>query len=122
MKAPSFTSREARAVGVSSATLAHYIAKGDVERISRGVYRSKNAPEIQDFRWEDLIFAARAVKDGVVCLISALAIYDLTEEIPRQQGWTPGQNCSDEKRRPWAIGDGAEWGDSSYIRSRKNGC
>ena len=36
------------------------------------------------FRFEDLIEAAYSVKEGVVCLISALAVYELTEEIPRQ--------------------------------------
>lgn len=84
LKAPSFTSREAARVGVTAATLAHYTNHGDLERLSRGVYRAEGAPDFEDFRWEDLITAVQAVKDGVICLTSALAIYGLTEEIPRQ--------------------------------------
>lgn len=34
-------------------------------------------------RWTDLIEAVYATR-GTICLISALAIYDLTEELPRQ--------------------------------------
>ena len=34
--------------------------------------------------WEDLIQAVYSIPGSVVCLISALAIYELTEEIPRQ--------------------------------------
>ena len=36
------------------------------------------------FRWNDLIQAVYSIPGGVVCLISALAIYNLTEELPRQ--------------------------------------
>ena len=84
LKAPSFTAQEAAHLGVPSASLAHYAKRGDLERIARGVYRSSGAPTIDNFRWEDLFAATRSVKDGVICLVSALAVYDLTEEIPRQ--------------------------------------
>lgn len=85
LTAPSFTSAEARAHGVSAATLAHYVSAGDLSRIGRGLYRGTSAPvEEGDFRWEDLVEAVRRAKDGVVCLVSALAFYELTEEIPRQ--------------------------------------
>jgi len=57
---------------------------GEIERIGHGAYRGTHAPKIQDFRWADLVEAVRLAKDGVVCLTSALAIYELTEEIPRQ--------------------------------------
>ena len=32
----------------------------------------------------DLIKAVHSINGGVICLISALAVYDLTKEIPRQ--------------------------------------
>jgi predicted transcriptional regulator of viral defense system len=83
-EAPSFTAKEAARLGVGAAALARYAKKGDLERLSRGIYRSPSAPTIDNFRWEDLFAATRSVKGGVVCLISALAIYDLTEAIPRQ--------------------------------------
>lgn len=84
IKAPSFTSAEAQVRGVSPSHLAYYIRTGAIERIGHGVYRGKEAPTLEDFRWEDLYEAVSRVKDGTVCLITALAIYDLTEEIPRQ--------------------------------------
>lgn len=83
LKAPSFTSKEARANGVSSATLAYYVKKGNLLRIGHGVYRGAQAPTTADFRWEDLVEAAQRVKGGVICLTSALALYGLTDEIPR---------------------------------------
>ena len=84
LQAPSFTSREAAQLGISAAILGYYLKSGDIERISRGIYRAINAPSVEDFRWEDLVFAVRKLKNGVVCLTSALALYELTEEIPRQ--------------------------------------
>ncbi len=84
LKAPSFTSKDASNCGVSSATLAHYVKRGELERVGHGIYRGMHAPKVEDFRWEDLIDAVRRARGGVVCLISALALYDLTEEIPRQ--------------------------------------
>lgn len=91
LKATSFTSQEARKLGVTAATLAHYVKTGDIERIGHGIYRGKNAKPFDDFRWEDLYEAVTRTKDGVICLISALALYDLTEEIPRQH-WIAIEN------------------------------
>ncbi len=99
LRAPSFTSREATQLGISSATLGYYIKSGDIERISRGIYRAKNAPAVADFRWEDLIFAVQKLKNGVVCLTSALALYDLTEEIPRQF-WIAVENTTRHRATP----------------------
>ncbi len=93
LKAPSFTSREAAHLGVSASVLAHYTNRGDLERVGRGVYRVVDAPAFEDFRWEDLISAVQSVKDGVICLTSALAIYGLTEEIPRQH-WIAIRNST----------------------------
>lgn len=84
LKKPFFTSKEARELGVHPAILSHYVKAGHLKRVSRGVYQTANYQNPSAFRWEDLIEAVYSVKGGVVCLISALAIYDLTEEIPRQ--------------------------------------
>lgn len=84
LKQSSFTSQEAKAKGVSSASLAYYVKKGLIERIGHGVYRGIHAPKVSDFRWEDLVESVQRVRNGIVCLTSALALYDLTEEIPRQ--------------------------------------
>lgn len=79
-----FTAKEARDRGVHPAVLSYYVKTGRLERIRRGVYQSTTYHNPSAFRWEDLAKAAYSVKGGVVCLISALAIYNLTEEIPRQ--------------------------------------
>ncbi|HEY2811004.1 MAG TPA: type IV toxin-antitoxin system AbiEi family antitoxin domain-containing protein [Rhabdochlamydiaceae bacterium] len=81
---PYFTSREARNIGVHPAVLSYYVKTGRLKRVRRGVYQGIDYQNSSAFRWEDLIEAVYLVKGGVVCLISALAIYDLTEEIPRQ--------------------------------------
>lgn len=81
---PSFTSKEAKLLGVSSAILAHYVKAGKLRRIRRGVYQAISYQNPEAFRWEDLIEAVRSINGGIICLTSALAVYDLTEEIPRQ--------------------------------------
>lgn len=81
---PVFTAQEARALGISSSVLCHYVKTGDLIRIRRGVYQHANYKSPAPFQWEDLIQAVHSIPDGAICLISALAIYDLTEEIPRQ--------------------------------------
>lgn len=81
---PSFTAREAAELGLPAANLAYYVRRGDLERVAHGVYRAPQAPTTSEFRWEDLVIALQSVKDGVVCLTSALALYGITEEMPRQ--------------------------------------
>ena len=84
LERPYFTSQEARDIGVHPAVLSHYVKTGRLKRIRRGVYQRVDYQNPSAFRWEDLVEAVYSVKEGIVCLISALAIYDLTEEIPRQ--------------------------------------
>ena len=81
---PYFTSGQARAMGVSAAVLGHYVKAGQLKRIRRGIYQGINYQNPVSFRWNDLVQAIYSIPGGVICLISALAIYDLTEEIPRQ--------------------------------------
>lgn len=81
---PSFTSKEAKILGVTAAVLSHYVKAGKLKRIRRGVYQAIDYQNSEAFRWVDLIEAVHSINGGVVCLTSALAIYDLTEEIPRQ--------------------------------------
>lgn len=83
-KQPFFTSKESRLKGISPSVLAYYVKTGDLERIARGVYRSACSPFPSIDRWTDLAEAAYLIPDSAICLLSALAIYGLTEEIPRQ--------------------------------------
>lgn len=82
---PSFSATEAKELGVSPAHLAYYIKIGRIKRLGRGIYQGADytaSPE--NFRWEDLIDTVNSIPGGVICLISALAIYEITDEIPRQ--------------------------------------
>lgn len=84
LRAPSFTSSEAHAYGVSSSTLAYYVKQKELMRIGHGVYRGADALITADFRCEELIEAMQRVKNGVICLTSALSLYHLTDEMPSQ--------------------------------------
>lgn len=84
LKKPFFTAKQARAIGVSSSVLCHYVKTGKLTRVCRGVYQSIRYRNLSAFCWEDLIQAVYSIQDSVVCLVSALAIYGLTEEIPRR--------------------------------------
>src|SRR3990167_9059341 len=99
LSAPSFTSEEARLRGVSSSTLAYYVKQNELTRIGHGIYRGVNASVIDDFRWEDLIEAMQRVKEGVVCLTSALSLYHLTEEMPSQH-WIAVNNTTRHRCMP----------------------
>lgn len=82
---PFFNSKEAKELGVGTSVLHHYVKAGRLERVQRGLYRSiAEESKFRGLRWTDLIQAVCAIPHGVICLISALAIYDLTEAIPRQ--------------------------------------
>lgn len=82
---PSFTAIEAKELGVSTALLGYYVKKGQIRRLGRGIYQGVDfKPSPKNFKWEDLIDAVNSVPGGVICLISALAIYEITEELPRQ--------------------------------------
>lgn len=80
---PLFSAHDARMAGISPSRLSYYIKRKLIERVGRGVYRGVNAKIKVDFQWEDLILTAKSVSNGVICLVSALALYELTEEIPR---------------------------------------
>lgn len=99
LRTPSFTSREARLRGVSSSTLAYYVKRNELTRIGHGIYRGVRAPAMDDFRWEDLIEAMQRVKEGVICLTSALSLYQLTEEMPSQH-WIAIRNDTVHRAMP----------------------
>ena len=65
--------------------LSYYVANGDMERIARGVYCSSLYESAEkNLKWEDLAVAVNNVRGGVICLVSALVYYDLTDEIMKE--------------------------------------
>jgi predicted transcriptional regulator of viral defense system len=103
LKTPFFTSREARAIGVSSAILSHYVKTGKLKRIGPGLYQSADHEKPPSTRWNDLADAVHSFSGGVVCLVSALAVYDLTEEIPRQHWIGIRHGTSARSTRPIKV-------------------
>ncbi len=77
------TTAEAEKKGISRSLLHYYVKTAKYERVAKGVYVNKSTtPEI-DFEFEDLVYEVLSIKNGIITGISALAIYEITEEIPR---------------------------------------
>ena len=55
-----------------------------IERIGHVVYRGVESFVDADFQWEDLIDITKNIPQGVVCLISVLVLYELTDEMPTE--------------------------------------
>ncbi len=103
LEKPYFTSKEARDIGVHPAALGYYVKTGRLKRIRRGVYQRVDYQNPSSFRFEDLIEAVYSIRGGIVCLISALAVYELTEEIPRQHWIAIRHDTSVKARRGLKI-------------------
>lgn len=79
---------ELRAEGVTAATMSRMERDGEVLRLARGLYQLPDAPLDAH---HGLAEAAKRVPKGVVCLVSALAFHQLTDQLPRQVWIAIGQ-------------------------------
>lgn len=70
---------EVLALGVHRDTLRAMRDQGLVEQVSRGLYRLTSGEPLEQ---PDLVTVAKRVPGAVVCLISALALHELTTQIP----------------------------------------
>ena len=70
---------EALAAGINRYKLYSMLEKGEIERLSRGVYRLSDTPAMSE---PDLVVVATRIPNAVICLISALSFHDLTTQIP----------------------------------------
>ncbi len=72
--------KEALAAGIHPRTLAAMTQAAVIDRIGRGLYqlRGSHVPH------PDLVIATRKAPHAIVCLISALALHDLTTQIPHR--------------------------------------
>lgn len=75
-----FTTATARARGVHPRDLYQARDAGDVIELSRGVFRRADAPPASN---PDLLAVAYRAPRAIVCCVSAAAVHDLTDEMPR---------------------------------------
>jgi predicted transcriptional regulator of viral defense system len=71
----------AREQGVTGAVLSRLVRKGELHRVSRGLYM---LPDAEITEHHTLAEVARRVPAGVVCLLSALRFHGLTTAAPYQ--------------------------------------
>ena len=68
-------------LGVHPRTLYAMRDNGTLEQLSRGLYRLSDLPPLGT---PDLVAVAKLVPSGVICLVSALSLHELTTEIPHE--------------------------------------
>lgn len=73
--------RDALRLGIHPRTLYRMRQTGDLEKLTRGLYRLSGLPKLSN---PDLVSASLKIPHGVICLISALALHDLTTQVPHQ--------------------------------------
>lgn len=66
--------------GFDAKYLKALVKKGRVEKLGHGLYRFSQSKALSN---PDLVTVALMSPKGVICLISALAYYEVTDEIPR---------------------------------------
>jgi hypothetical protein len=76
---PTFRSSDARAAGLHWRDLYALRDAGEVVELSRGLFRFADVGGITGI---DLLAVSRRAPRGMICLVSALAHWDLTDEIP----------------------------------------
>lgn len=72
---------QALQAGIHPGTLYAMRDSGKLEVISRGVFRLSDIPPLGN---PDLVTVATRVRQGVICLISALSFHELTTQIPHE--------------------------------------
>lgn len=65
--------------GFNKAFLKHILNSGRIQKIDRGVYRLSKGTTLSN---PDIVVALIKIPKGVVCLLSALAFHEATNEIP----------------------------------------
>ena len=65
--------------GFYKAFIGEVMESGQIERISRGIYSLAETPDVSH---PDLVTVSVVVPKGVICLITALSFYEVTDEIP----------------------------------------
>ena len=80
---------ELRGAGVTAATVSRMEKDGEVIRLARGLYQ---LPDAELDANHSLAEAAKRFPKGVICLISALAFHELTDQLPKKVWMAIGRN------------------------------
>ena len=76
---PTFTTETALALGIHPRALYAARDSGAIDELSHGVFRQADAPPAS---FPDLLAVAYRNSKAIVCLLSAAAVHDLTDEMP----------------------------------------
>ncbi len=76
-----FRPQELEDAGISYGELRRLVHRGDVERVSRGLYRLTAAEPTQDY---SLAAVSAQVPNSIVCLLSALRVHEIGTRVPAQ--------------------------------------
>jgi len=68
-------------LGIHPRTLYRMRETGDLEQLTRGLYRLSGLPKLSN---PDLVSVSLKIPQAVICLISALALHELTTQVPHQ--------------------------------------
>jgi predicted transcriptional regulator of viral defense system len=99
LQMPIFKASEARTHGIPSRMLSYFCQIGKIERVGRGLYRVVEAESDIGIDLEDLVLTASSIPHGVICLISSLCYYNLTDQIMREY-WIAVPNRDRCPKRP----------------------
>lgn len=99
LKEPIFKASDARSKGIPTRMLAHFCQQGVIERVGRGLYRVVGAFSGIDLDFEELVLIVSSIPRGVICLISALCYYNLTDQVMRKY-WIAVPNTDKSPKRP----------------------
>lgn len=80
-RARGVTPRDLAEQGIHRQVLTRLVAKGQIERVSRGVYRLPEHPITEN---HGLALAAAAIPQGVICLLSALQYHGIGTQLPSE--------------------------------------
>jgi predicted transcriptional regulator of viral defense system len=74
-------SRDLEAEGIPRVTLTRLVRKGQLERVGSGLY---SLPDAQISEHTSLAQVTRKCPHGIICLLSALRVHDLTTQSPHE--------------------------------------
>lgn len=86
-----------RDLGIPRSQLARLVARGQAERVARGLYRLAGA---EPTTHHSVALVAKRVPHGIVCLVSALSIHEIGTQVPHEV-WL----AVDRKARKPELGD-----------------